>query len=345
MRPSCSGSSATWSATRALDGYSAQPGKPMNIFVSYAQVDRQYLEGLARPLTTSAKTPCPGARLIWDRDIPPGADWQTWINKQIDEADLVVLLGSIYWVSSPFVIGEEVPRILKRWKANENSVFPFLLTTIDVDQAEPLKALQWIPSGDVLLSKKDVSEYAEALAEILRKFSERVKKIFASSPRLRIAATPNAQEEWVSKEDVASIVDLRSAPFVRVYLQMSGDNHCQVEVEITTPAQGQAPGSPSNIGTETTHRAFNLPQMRLNDVQLVWDTIAITRDFETNARLTSMLQLAREIGQPVRVHVSFARSARLLDRLNWEAVTWNGLVLGRSSSVIFARQYTFPDAD
>lgn len=74
--------------------------EPLRIFISYSHQDEQMRMRLGQHL---APMTLQGLISIWhDREIEPAADWEGEINRKIQEADVVLLLVSASFISSPF---------------------------------------------------------------------------------------------------------------------------------------------------------------------------------------------------------------------------------------------------
>jgi hypothetical protein len=100
----------------------------LKVFVSYSHADekmRKKLGAHLAPLVTE------DAIKIWhDRQIEAGADWDREINREIDEADLILLLVSATFLDSPYC-RKELLRALARRKANKASTVPIILRPCD----------------------------------------------------------------------------------------------------------------------------------------------------------------------------------------------------------------------
>jgi internalin A len=84
---------------------------------------------------------------LWnDRAILAGADWAKEINKNLEVADLVLLLISADFMASRYCYGIEMKRALERHQARTAQVVPILVRACDLKDA-PLKHLQWLPKG------------------------------------------------------------------------------------------------------------------------------------------------------------------------------------------------------
>ena len=101
---------------------------PLKIFLSYSHTDekmRKRLGAHLAPMVTEH------AIQIWhDRKIEAGSNWEKEINREIDEADLVLLLISASFLESPHCRNELI-RALNRRKANNTTVIPIILRPCD----------------------------------------------------------------------------------------------------------------------------------------------------------------------------------------------------------------------
>ena len=68
-----------------------------DIFISYAKEDREKAKLLVEAL---AKT---GWSVFWDRKIPTGRDWHSYVGKELEEAKCVLVVWSESSVSSKWV--------------------------------------------------------------------------------------------------------------------------------------------------------------------------------------------------------------------------------------------------
>lgn len=165
--------------TRAGSGHVSPPCKDraqgpaaLNLFVSYAHEDAEflaegsllgYLSGLQRHGVT-----------FWDdRQIPAGADWKSTIVHQLERADLALVLVSQYWLNSPFVLDEELSRIMHLRAKGALHVIPVLVSPC-MWEADPwVSSLQLLPSrpkGPTPLSAvaTDRGEREAAFLSVLR---------------------------------------------------------------------------------------------------------------------------------------------------------------------------------
>ncbi|HYE48487.1 MAG TPA: toll/interleukin-1 receptor domain-containing protein, partial [Azospirillaceae bacterium] len=73
-----------------------------DIFISYSSADRPTAERVHDALTAA------GYDVFWDREIPPGKDWDGWIRDELTGARLVVVVWTKASVKSPNVRHEAI---------------------------------------------------------------------------------------------------------------------------------------------------------------------------------------------------------------------------------------------
>ena len=71
-----------------------------DVFVSYAREDRERIASLVELLESRAWS------VFWDRDIPPGESWRSFIGAELERARCVVVAWSEHSIASDWVIEE-----------------------------------------------------------------------------------------------------------------------------------------------------------------------------------------------------------------------------------------------
>jgi hypothetical protein len=95
------------------------------IFVSYSHKDEEYMKELDKFLGPLERK---GEVSIWtDRKILPGQNWKEEILRELECADLTVLLVSANFLDSDFINMEEIPRAFKRREDAGKHVVPIIL--------------------------------------------------------------------------------------------------------------------------------------------------------------------------------------------------------------------------
>jgi tetratricopeptide (TPR) repeat protein len=94
------------------------------VFISYSHKDEEEKERLLSHLGVLGKA---GLIDLWSDDrIGAGGDWQREIREAMAQAQVAVLLISANYLTSDFILGEEVPTLLKRRKGEGLKVFPVI---------------------------------------------------------------------------------------------------------------------------------------------------------------------------------------------------------------------------
>jgi len=175
----------------------------VNIFVSYSHRDhRWFVEDspydLIPWLRNSLKRD--NVRLWYDRSdqggLQPGDEFRREIERQIDGAQIALLLLSEAFFSSDFIQTVEVPRIMARAERKEMVVIPVLLEPCDWDDFEYVASRQMVPGKPTPLINytKELSDWVNARHEILtairRRIAQVIKDVEAAPPAPPPVAAP-----------------------------------------------------------------------------------------------------------------------------------------------------------
>ena len=166
----------------------AEP-KRIRLFISYSHRDQELRAELDKQLS-----PLKRLRIIdvWhDRQIDPGQEWDREIKRNLEEADIILLLISADFMASDYAWSKEMERALARHEAGEARVIPVILQPCDWELA-PFSKIQALPRD-----AKAVSIWgnrAEALADVARGVRI-VAQGIANNPLKRpVAPTPEEPE-------------------------------------------------------------------------------------------------------------------------------------------------------
>ncbi len=151
--------------------------KPAILFYSYSHKDERLRDALAIHLTLLK--PQNVIKEWYDRDIDAVEEWGEDIDKNLEAADIILLLVSADFIASDYCWGKEMLRALERHDAGEARVIPIIVRPVDWSGA-PFGYLQALPKNAkpvVLWANRDVawvdvakgiSKVAKALAANLR---------------------------------------------------------------------------------------------------------------------------------------------------------------------------------
>lgn len=118
--------------------------RPAQIFISYSQADEEFRKRLDVCL---ASLKYEGLIATWtDRLIMPGAIWADDIAKNLNSADIVLLLVSADFIASYHCIEEEMKIALQRHYSRKARVIPIFIRPSDWSNM-PFAVIQGLPNG------------------------------------------------------------------------------------------------------------------------------------------------------------------------------------------------------
>lgn len=156
----------------------------VKIFCCYAHEDEPLLNKLKshlRPLQYIGRIE------IWhDRDISAGAKWEEEINKNLNEAQIILLLISPDFMNSDYCYGKEMKKALERHKRGEAVVIPIILRR--VHWQDILGDIQALPrDGEPVMSSLWHSP-DDAFFDVIEGIKQAIKNL--KSPPLRNPPIP-----------------------------------------------------------------------------------------------------------------------------------------------------------
>ncbi|MEX3992677.1 DnaB-like helicase C-terminal domain-containing protein [Paraburkholderia sp. EG286A] len=122
----------------------------VSIFISYSHKDEPFKECLEEHLAVLRR-----AKKIsqWsDRKIVPGTSWAAEIDRNIETADIILLLVSSSFIASGYCYEKELARAIKRHEAESAVVIPVFVRPVDLTD-EPLMGFQGLPKDAVSITE------------------------------------------------------------------------------------------------------------------------------------------------------------------------------------------------
>jgi hypothetical protein len=119
------------------------------IFISYSHRDETWKNRVVKHLKVLAGE---GLEVWDDRRIAAGSDWQPEIARAIAHCDLAVLLVSADFLTSRFILGEEVPPLLQRRQEQGIHVIPLILSPCTWDRIGWVRPIQARPKDGKALT-------------------------------------------------------------------------------------------------------------------------------------------------------------------------------------------------
>lgn len=144
------------------------------IFISYSHKDEPFKDKLVTQLGVLQKE---GLINMWeDRCIGAGEDWYKKIEEAIQAASVAILLVSADFLTSKFILGEEMPRLLKKSEEEGLVIFPVIIKPCPWKQVRWLARMNLRPKdgrpisgGNDFQIDTDMATIAEEIAAIIPK--------------------------------------------------------------------------------------------------------------------------------------------------------------------------------
>jgi hypothetical protein len=140
---------------RPEEDAASEPAQP-EVFIGYSHADVEYLDRLRvhlRPLERAATI-----RSWSDRQIRPGSMWRDEIAEALERASIAILLISADFLSSDFIVTNELPPLLKRARSQGTTILPLILTNCRFERDEQLSEFQAVNDPRQPLSSLGAAE-------------------------------------------------------------------------------------------------------------------------------------------------------------------------------------------
>ena len=140
----------------------------MSIFVSYASKDRNYVDSFILEANKYKKI---DLWVSYKEGIPIGKNVPDKIKKAIKDSEGAILLVSNNFLSSEFVVDDELPTIMKRVEEDSQyRVAPVLIEDCNFDSNLFLKDLQFVNSPSTSLSDVSLNKYSDIVKKTVNHF-------------------------------------------------------------------------------------------------------------------------------------------------------------------------------
>ena len=174
---------------------------PARVFCSYSHLDEEFRAELEGHLYSLIRQEL---MILWyDRRIAAGSNWKEEIPKELDEADIILLLISSLFISSDYCYNIEMGRALQRHEEGTAVVIPVFIRAAHYEGL-PFADLQGLPPDG-----RSVSEYEnrdKAWAIVVEGVNQTLKKL---SHQLKSQATPRTIISSSEKETYEANTYLR----------------------------------------------------------------------------------------------------------------------------------------
>jgi len=154
---------------------------PPSVFISYSRADRFWKVELERQLKVLGEQQF---LTIWsDQEIETGEDWYPAIQEALATASVAVLLVSASFLTSKFILSEEIPRLLKRREEEGLRLFPVILKPCLWKSVDWLSRFNVWPNDGKTLAALRGPQREAAWATIAEKIQVLLQKIAPAEPR------------------------------------------------------------------------------------------------------------------------------------------------------------------
>ena len=142
-----------------------------SVFISYSHKDEEWKDRLVTHLRVLQME---GLLDVWeDRRIEAGSDWYPEIENAINTANVAILMISANFLTSNFILGKEVPTLLRRREKEGVRVIPIIVKPCAWTQLKWLSKIQARPKDGRALSSGtenqidiDLASIAEEIAQL-----------------------------------------------------------------------------------------------------------------------------------------------------------------------------------
>jgi hypothetical protein len=157
---------------------------PISVFFSYSHRDEPYREQLEKHLKILSRS---GTITEWhDRKIPAGSEWEAEIDRELESADIILLLISPDFVASDYCWSNEMTKAMQRHDASAAVVLPIMVRPVHFGRA-PFAKLQMLPKDARPVSSWPDQD--EAWVEVSRAIELAADRLSRRKQNLEVPAT------------------------------------------------------------------------------------------------------------------------------------------------------------
>jgi tetratricopeptide (TPR) repeat protein len=173
------------------------------IFISYSHKDEKEKDRLLSHLGVLQGE---GLIDLWSDDrIGAGADWEQEINEAMTQARVAILLISVSFLNSGFILGKEVPALLKRRQDEGLTVFPVIAKACVWEEVEWLTKMNVRPKYGRPIWGAGGRRVDEDLAEIAKEVAAIVKTSPLIAPTVSTVYGKSERPTEARKAEIAKL--------------------------------------------------------------------------------------------------------------------------------------------
>ncbi len=185
------------------------------VFISYSHMDEDWKDRLVSHLGVLQHE---GLLDLWDdRRIGAGDDWYEEIQKAMTKASVAILLVSANFLTSKFILEEEVSRLMEHREKEGMRIFPIIAKPCAWNQVKWLSRMNLRPKDGKALSGGDEHHIDTDLAAIANEVADIIKCVTGDSSdkghvsfspeKISLAKLPSTNPELFGREKELEALD------------------------------------------------------------------------------------------------------------------------------------------
>jgi TIR domain/Effector-associated domain 11 len=143
---------------------------PLKVFISYSHKDEEWKSELDMHLAAMKRQ---GLIEVWqDRQIIPGAEWDSEIKQRLEGSHLILFMLSVGFMNSEYIWNTEVPIAMDLYHSGKAKIVPIFTKEIDI-KGSPFEKIQGLPrDAKFMVSQPNRDQIVAAVAKELREVVE-----------------------------------------------------------------------------------------------------------------------------------------------------------------------------
>ena len=175
------------------------------VFISYSHNDEKWKDRVLKHLGVLVKE---NRLTVWDdRQIAAGQDWFPEIKRALEECDVALLLVSVDFLNSGFILNQEVPKLLSRRLREGTRVVPVILRDCLWSEVSWLKDIQVRPKDGKPLASFSKSKVEAVLTELAKEVMRLTAPSHSSPNKMTKGDQPDTSNV---KEDLEHRVSVKA---------------------------------------------------------------------------------------------------------------------------------------
>ncbi len=192
------------------------------IFISYSHKDEKWKDLVVSQLRVLQND---GQLNVWDdRRIAAGSDWDPEIEAALNQASAAVLLISVNFLTSRFILGKEVPLLLQRRETEGLPIIPIIISSCPWARVSWLNPIQCRPKDGKALAafsgdkrNQELSKIATEIADSLNRHSKPIatdatphsalRPLHPQAPAIKITLPPPITPHLFGRADELQLLD------------------------------------------------------------------------------------------------------------------------------------------